>query len=118
MTTPQHPVVAFTVTIRLHYPNQVGMLGKVTTAIGDAGGDITGVDLVEINRGRITRDVTLNVRDIQHAQEVGKYLRKAIPGVRIGPISDPTFLAHLGGKIEIASRVPVKTRRDLSMVYT
>nr|WP_238585963.1 malic enzyme-like NAD(P)-binding protein [Legionella nautarum] len=33
-------------------------------------------------------------------------------------VSDRTFLAHLGGKIEIKGRIPLKTRDDLSIAYT
>ena len=41
-----------------------------------------------------------------------------MPGVVVGKVSDRTFLLHLGGKIEITSKVPLKTRDDLSMAYT
>ena len=113
----QYKTVGYTVTIRLEYANKVGMLGRVTTAIGEVGGDITGVDLVRVGRGRIARDITLNVQDTQHGQEIAKYLRK-IPGVQVAAISDPTFLIHQDGKIALQSRVAVETRRDLAMVYT
>jgi malate dehydrogenase (oxaloacetate-decarboxylating) len=101
----------------LEYTNKVGMLGKVTTNIGEAGGDITAVDLVRSTRGRITRDITLTVQNSDHGQEVVKHLRK-LSGVRVIAVSDPTFLVHIGGKISLQSRIPVKTRRDLAQVYT
>jgi len=43
---------------------------------------------------------------------------RSIEGVEILKTSDRTFLLHLGGKIEVRSKVPVKTRDDLSMAYT
>ena len=39
-------------------------------------------------------------------------------GVRVVNVSDRTFLMHLGGKIEIRNKVPIRTRDDLSMAYT
>ena len=37
---------------------------------------------------------------------------------RVIDVSDRTFLIHLGGKIEVVSKIPLKTRADLSMAYT
>ncbi len=104
-------------TIRAEYPNEIGMLAKITSAIGKAGGDIGAIDIVSSSREIIIRDITVNAKDIQHGQEIVRRVRK-VPGVRIINVSDPTFLLHLRGKIEMRSKVPVKTRNDLSMAYT
>jgi len=93
------------------------MLGRVALAIGEAGGDIGAVDLVESTRERIVRDITINARDSDHGQRVVAQLKKT-SGVRVVNISDRTFLMHLGGKIEVQSKVPIRTRDDLSMAYT
>ena len=115
--TSQYPLAGYTITIRLEYKNNVGMLGKITTSIGDSGGDITAVDLVRTSRGKITRDITLNAHNSDHGQEIAKHLRK-LSGIRVVAVSDPIFLVHLGGKISLQSRVPVRNRRDLAQVYT
>jgi malate dehydrogenase (oxaloacetate-decarboxylating) len=86
-------------------------------AIGEAGGDIGAVDLVESTRDRIVRDITINARDSEHGQRVVAQLKKTT-GVRVVNISDRTFLMHLGGKIEVQSKIPIRTRDDLSMAYT
>ncbi len=86
-------------------------------AIGEAGGDIGAVDLVESTRDRIVRDITINARDSDHGQRVVAQLKKT-SGVRVVNISDRTFLMHLGGKIEVQSKVPIRNRDDLSMAYT
>ena len=86
-------------------------------AIGEAGGDIGAVDLVESTRERIVRDITINARDSNHGQQIVAQLKKT-SGVRVVNISDRTFLMHLGGKIEVQSKVPIRTRDDLSMAYT
>jgi malate dehydrogenase (oxaloacetate-decarboxylating) len=111
------PSASYSFTVRLQIANRPGMLGRVASAIGDAGGDIGAVDLVETTGERTERDITVKARDSVHAQQIVGRLRR-VPGVRIGTISDRTFLMHLGGKIEVRNKVPIRTRDDLSMAYT
>src|ERR671931_1700896 len=111
------PSASYSLTVRLAIQNRPGMLGRVAMAIGDAGGDIGAVDLVESGRDRIIRDITINARDSVHGTKIVNRLKQTT-GVRVINISDRTFLMHLGGKIEIHSKVPVRTRDDLSMAYT
>jgi malate dehydrogenase (oxaloacetate-decarboxylating) len=111
------PSASYSLTVRVAIQNRPGMLGKVASAIGDAGGDIGAVDLVESHRDRILRDLTIDARDSEHGTQIVNRLRH-VPGVRVVNVSDRTFLMHLGGKIEIHSKVPVRTRDDLSMAYT
>jgi malate dehydrogenase (oxaloacetate-decarboxylating) len=111
------PSASYSLTARVAIQNRPGMLGRVASAIGDAGGDIGAVDLVESQRDQIVRDITIAARDSAHGVHVVNRL-KHVPGVRVINISDRTFLMHLGGKIEIRSKVPVRTRDDLSMAYT
>ncbi len=111
------PSASYSFTVRLEIRNKPGMLGRVTSVIGEAGGDIGAVDLVEMSRERVTRDITVKARDSRHGHDIIDRL-KSVAGVRIANISDRTFLMHLGGKIEIRSKVPIRTRDDLSMAYT
>ena len=111
------PSASHSLTVRLQITNKPGMLGRVAVAIGSAGGDIGAVDLVESGRDRITRDLTVKARDSEHGQDIVNRLRR-VPGVRVVNVSDRTFLMHLGGKIGIQNKVPIRTRDDLSMAYT
>jgi malate dehydrogenase (oxaloacetate-decarboxylating) len=111
------PSASYSLTMRLVIRNRPGMLGRVASAIGTAGGDIGAVDLVESHRDRIVRDITIKARDSAHGQQIVNRV-KQVPGARVINISDRTFLMHLGGKIEIRNKVPVRTRDDLSMAYT
>jgi malate dehydrogenase (oxaloacetate-decarboxylating) len=111
------PSASYSLTVRLEIRNRPGMLGRVASAIGEAGGDIGAVDLVESTRERVVRDITIKARDSVHGQQVVNRLRH-VAGVRVVNVSDRTFLMHLGGKIEIRNKVPVRTRDDLSMAYT
>jgi malate dehydrogenase (oxaloacetate-decarboxylating) len=111
------PSASYSITIRLEIRNRPGMLGRVAMAIGEAGGDIGAVDLVESRRDRVLRDMTVKARDSEHGQVIVNRLKR-LTGVRVVNVSDRTFLMHLGGKIEIRSKAPVRTRDDLSMAYT
>src|SRR3989338_3264052 len=112
-----YPSASYSITVRLDIANRPGMLGRVATLVGDEGGDIDAVDIVEVLDDVIVRDITINCRDEAHGDRLVAMLR-AMEGVTVGHVSDLTFLSHLGGKIEIANRFPVKTRADLSRVYT
>ncbi|MEW6003112.1 MAG: malic enzyme-like NAD(P)-binding protein [Nitrospirota bacterium] len=111
------PTPSYSITLRLEIVNKVGMLGKIGTAIGEAGGDIGAIDIVRVGKGVIVRDFTVNARDEAHEKDIVDAVKR-IGGVRVIHVSDRTFLLHHGGKIEIHNKVPVKNRNDLSRVYT
>ncbi|MBW3542326.1 MAG: NAD-dependent malic enzyme [Planctomycetes bacterium] len=112
---PRSP--SYSLTIRLLYPDRPGQLGRISSAIGEADGLIGAVDIVDVRQGSITRDFTVYARDDQHGERIIKAV-SSLPEVEVRSTSDRTFLLHLGGKIEVRSKVPVKTRDDLSLVYT
>lgn len=113
----QQPSASYSLTIRIESPNLPGMLGRITTAIGEEHGDIGAIDIVSVHGGIMTRDITVACRDEAHGQAIVKRLQE-LDGVHVRNVSDRTFLVHLGGKIEVVGKVQVKTRDDLSMVYT
>ena len=111
------PNASYSITVRIEFSNDAGMLGRLTSEIGRHGGDIGAVDLVSTNQGRMIRDLTINCRDDAHAKELLDAIQ-TLNGFELLHQSDRTFLLHLGGKIEVLSRAPIRTRDDLSMVYT
>lgn len=113
----RRPSASFTFTIRIRIKNEVGMLGKVLSAIGKTGGDVGAVDIVEVVKGFVVRDITIKAVDEDHCHEIVSDLSK-LSFAEIENVSDRTFLMHLGGKIEIRNKAPIKTRNDLSMAYT
>jgi malate dehydrogenase (oxaloacetate-decarboxylating) len=112
-----HLSPGYSITVRLEIENRVGQAGRITSAIGRAGGDIGAIDIVGFRKGIIVRDITVNARDEAHAADIVAHIGR-VHGVQVRRVSDRTFLMHLGGKVEVRSRVPLKTRDDLSMVYT
>lgn len=111
------PNASYSLTLRVKIQNRPGKLGEITTAIGRAGGDIEGIDIVSVGKDFLIRDITVNASSEKHDEEIVGALQN-IDGVDVVNISDRTFLMHLGGKIEVVSKIPLKTRSDLSMAYT
>lgn len=103
--------------MRVEMPNSPGAFNALAAAIGDAGGVIAAVDMRSVTKSNVVRDVTVNVS----SDVIGKAVREAVEGLEgmtVISVSDSTFLAHLGGKIQVEPKIPVKTRQDLSTVYT
>ena len=108
---------SYSLTLRIEYANTIGMLGRITSIIGEQGGNIGAIDIVSITRETTTRDIAFFAVDQEQVQSIIAALR-GIESVDIVHVSDRTFLMHLGGKLEIHPKVPIKNRDDLSMVYT
>jgi malate dehydrogenase (oxaloacetate-decarboxylating) len=103
--------------IRLQMEKGLVSFGDVATAIGNSGGDLVGIDVISSGRNNTTRDITVAVHNTAHSQFIVEVINK-INGVKVINVSDRTFLMHIGGKIEIKSKMPIKNRDDLSRVYT
>jgi len=108
---------SYSITVRLSADGDPASIGRIATAVGSAGGAVTAIDVVESRPDGLTVDVTCSAADGPHSEEVVAAL-EAVDEVHVRKVSDRTFLLHLGGKLEIASKVPLKTRDDLSMAYT
>lgn len=111
------PSASYSMTLRVEFPHEAGALGRILTTIGEAGGMIGAVDIVRMRQDRTIRDITVNAHDSEHGQGIVKAVED-LPDATVVNVSDRTFLVHLGGKIEIASRMQIRTRDDLSMAYT
>jgi malate dehydrogenase (oxaloacetate-decarboxylating) len=111
------PSASYSFILRTETSDRPGTLGRVTTAIGEEGGDIGAIDIVRVGHGKMIRDLTVAARDEAHADTIVQRVR-TLDGAVVLHVTDRTFLVHLGGKIQVNSRVPVKGRDDLSMIYT
>lgn len=115
--TTVHLSPSYSFTVRLEYANEPGMLGKIASLVGEQGGSIGAVDIVRMTSNAITRDFTIYAADVDHAHAILKRVA-ALPGVKVVKHADRTFLLHLGGKISVQPKIPLRTRDDLSMAYT
>jgi malate dehydrogenase (oxaloacetate-decarboxylating) len=111
------PNASYSVRLRVELENRPGVLGRLTTAIGEAGGNISALDIVEASGTVIVRDVTVYAVDEGHVELIRKAV-EALDGIHVRDVRDRTFLMHEGGKIEVRSKVPLTNRDDLSMAYT
>ncbi|GAA3847925.1 NAD-dependent malic enzyme [Saccharothrix violaceirubra] len=111
------PGPGYSITVRLESPPSASAAGDLTSAVGRAGGVITAFDVVESHADRVIIDLTCNALSANHAKDITDTLGQ-LPGIVVRKVSDRTFLVHLGGKIEISSKVPLRNRDDLSRAYT
>ena len=118
MTVSQPAINASnSIIVRLKIDNKMGMLANVTQAISEMHGIVGAIDLVQPEDGVLVRDISIYTLDQEHSDKIIAAI-KNISGVKFVDFSDRTILVHLGGKIGIRNRIPVKTRDDLSMAYT
>ena len=107
----------YAITIRVDGPPSAQPVAEITAAITSAGASITALDVVESQIDRVVIDVSCDAHDSDHAERITDAI-SAHPNLTVRKVSDRTFLLHLGGKIEVHSKVPLKTRDDLSRAYT
>jgi malate dehydrogenase (oxaloacetate-decarboxylating) len=112
-----HPSASFSAVLRVLLEDHPGMFARLAAAVGEQGASLGAIDLVRVARGTKVRDVTVLAEDAAHIDRVVAAVR-ALEGVEVERVSDRTFLLHLGGKIEVTPKSPLRTRDDLSMAYT
>ncbi len=117
MNVSMAPSVSYSITVRLEVPSHGRAVSELTRAVEQTGGVVTALDVTAAGHGRLRVDVTCAARDSSHAEAIVAALG-AIDGVTLHKVSDRTFLMHLGGKIEMRAKVPLRTRDELSMAYT
>jgi malate dehydrogenase (oxaloacetate-decarboxylating) len=105
------------ITIRVEGSPDSNPVALATTVITGAGATITALDVVESLLEKVVIDITCDTVDAEHAEQITTAI-SLNPDLKVRKVSDRTFLLHLGGKIEITSKVPLKTRDDLSRAYT
>jgi malate dehydrogenase (oxaloacetate-decarboxylating) len=113
----QHTSASFSGTLRVRLSDAPGSFARLAHAIGEAGGSLGAIDLVRVEPATKVRDVTVDAADSEHLERIVEAVR-ALDGVEVEHVSDRTFLLHLGGKIEMQGKTPLRTRDDLSMAYT
>jgi hypothetical protein len=105
------PSAQDSLTLRVEIEHRPGMLGRVASAIGEAGETIGAVDLVQVEREHMVRDTTVETGDASDWPRLTAAV-DAVAGARVLDTTDRTFLLHVGGKIEIRNKSPLKTRDD------
>lgn len=111
------PSISYSITVRLEVPAGGTAISRLTAAVEHAGGVVTALDVTASGHDKLRIDVTCAATDTSHAEQIVEDLR-ALESLVVHKVSDRTFLMHLGGTIEMASKHPIRNRDDLSMIYT
>ena len=117
MTMRPLPSAGFSITIRVSVTADPYAMGRLTTAVGEAGAIVTALDVVDSDHVRLVADLTCDTADANHAAQVTQAVED-LDGVDVRKVSDRTFLLHLGGKIEVTPKIALRTRDELSRAYT
>ena len=117
MVTTRLPSAGFSITIRIAVTADASSIGRLTTCVGEAAAIVTALDVVDSDTSHVVVDLTCDTADSAHADQVVKTLEE-LDGVDVRKVSDRTFLLHLGGKIEVSSKVALRNRDELSRAYT
>jgi malate dehydrogenase (oxaloacetate-decarboxylating) len=107
----------YSLILRVRLANRPGMLGRVASAMGEAGAQIGNIDLVQLADGYAVRDITVDTSGETHGDAIVAAV-DGVDGAEVVDRTDRTFLMHVGGKIEQHNKHPLRTRDDLSMAYT
>ena len=111
------PSISYSITIRLEVPSGGSAVSDLTTTVEKSGGLVTALDVAASGADALRIDLTCAASDTDHAGVIVAAL-KGIDDVTVLKVSDRTFLMHLGGVIETATKHPLRNRDDLSMIYT
>ncbi|MGH8878857.1 MAG: NAD-dependent malic enzyme, partial [Stackebrandtia sp.] len=117
MSVAKLPSAGFSITVRVSLTADAGAIGRLTTAVGEAGAIVKALDVVSSDHKKVVVDLTCDTSDAAHAELVTEALA-GLPGITVRKVSDRTFLMHLGGKIEVTPKVSLRNRDELSMAYT
>ena len=111
------PYSNYRMAVRLELTQRPGVFAQLATALAEEGASVGAVDLISATKKTVVRDVTFDAQSEDHGERVLRRLN-ALPDVKVIAASDNIFMMHLGGKIRVESKFPIKTRNTLSMIYT
>ena len=97
--------------------NVPGVLGRLTSAIGAAGGNIFAINNFVAKGPVLQRSIVVNCSSVEHQQVMIDTVDN-VEGIELLDVYDRTFRMHEGGKIETDALCPVGDIDDLSMAYT
>lgn len=107
----------YSIILRVHVTPALHASGAVVSAIARAGAVVTALDMIDPTPGTVTLDISCDAVDAEHVNSIRSAL-ESLDGCTVDKISDRTFLTHIGGKIEVAVKVPMRNRDDLARAYT
>jgi len=104
-------------TLRCRNKNRPGVLGRLATAVGNAGANIGDIRTVWVGPDHIVRDLDVFLMDEDELGAVKREL-EALDDVTLLEVIDDIHEFHIDGKLEIRATHPVRSVHDLRRVYT
>ncbi|WP_404784207.1 NAD-dependent malic enzyme [Altericista sp. CCNU0014] len=111
------PNPSYSITVQVQIPNHAGMLARVVQAVGEAGGSIGDIEVVQRDRTSVTRDITIDAASQEHADAIVQSLKDQLE-IQVLSVRDRTFELHQGGKLITSSKLPLQGQDELAMAYT
>ncbi len=111
------PNAVYSVRMRVQLVNEAGAFARLATAIGNEGGVLGPLEIIDVSHSLMVRDVTVMASDADHVSRIRSAVDE-LEGITVLEVVDRVLQMHRGGKIEVHSRLPVITRDELSMAYT
>jgi malate dehydrogenase (oxaloacetate-decarboxylating) len=121
-----NPSASFSLLLTVQLPNSPGALGQLLNAIGQAGGNVGPIDLIDQDRidpdqsgSSCTRTIVVDAASTDHQQIILQAV-KALSDLPIKLLDahDRTYKLHEGGKISVTAKTPLQRQADLAMAYT
>ena len=107
----------YSISLRIQLCNVPGVLGRLTTAIGAAGGNIFAIENIVARGEFLERSIVVNCSSVEHQGVIVDTVSN-LEDITVLDHYDRTFDMHKGGKIEVLPLAPVSDIDDLSMAYT
>ncbi|VGO22096.1 NAD-dependent malic enzyme [Pontiella sulfatireligans] len=112
-----NPSPSYSILVRLQIPREPGIIGRISAAIGEAGGIIDTIDLVSRTEQASVRDILIEASSCAHQREIIQALEK-VDNVYLLSAEDLTFKYHIGGKLETGCKLSFAKPEVLAIAYT
>ena len=103
--------------VRIRNSQKKGVLGKLLTAVAEAGGNVGSINLLTETSRHVVRDITITAEDEKSLAAVLAAM-ETNEGTKILEVRDEVLELHQKGKIAIRSRYPIESLTTLRRVYT
>ena len=103
--------------VRVRNSQKKGVLGKLLTAVAEAGGNVGSIVLLTETTQNVVRDITVTADDETSLANILEAIENN-EGTRILEVRDEVLELHQKGKIAIRSRFPIDSLTTLRRVYT
>lgn len=111
------PTPSYSILVRLQIAREPGMIGRISQAIGEAGGIIDTIELIARREQMSIREMVIEASSVEHQREIIAAI-ESVDNVYLLKAEDLTMKYHLGGKLETGCKLSLEKREMLAIAYT